>query len=182
MKFLERACLVIFSIVMLVISIINCLLIFGWLEVSNLNTVINLTLNNPTYSNILLGVSVLVILLSIKCIFFNSTNKDKVKSGSGILLENDNGKLIVSKETLVNIVNSVAKGFESTENVITKVVLDKESNLIVFVELQVKQNAVIKELSANMQTRIKEAIKKTADLEVKEVNIKIKNIAQQENS
>ena len=54
--------------------------------------------------------------------------------------------------------------------------LDNENNLKVFVNMSVKENAVIKELSTNLQNKIKEAIKKASDLEVKEVNIKVKNI------
>ena len=41
-----------------------------------------------------------------------------------------------------------------------------------------KENAVIKELSSNLQTKIKETIKQSSDLDVKEVNIKVKNIEQ----
>ena len=37
-------------------------------------------------------------------------------------------------------------------------------------------NAIIKELSTNLQTKIKNTIKRTSDLEVKEVNIRIKDI------
>ena len=177
MKFLEKISLIIFSIIMLVISVINCLLVFGWLRLGTVNSFITDIINDSTYSNIILGVSVIFILLAIKCIFFSSSDKESIKSGNGILLENDNGKLMVSRETLVNIVNGVAKGFESTENIVTKVSLDKESNLKIYVELYVHSNAVIKDLSANIQNRIKEAIKKTVDLDVKEVNIKIKNIA-----
>lgn len=177
MKFLEKLSLTIFSIIMLVISVINCLLVFGWLRLGTVNSFMIDILNNSTYSNIILAVSVVIILLAIKCIFFSSNDKDGIKGGNGILLENDNGKLMVSRETLVNIVNGVAKGFESTENVVTRVSLDKENNLRIYVELYVHSNAVIKDLSANLQNRIKEAIKKTVDLDVKEVNIKIKNIA-----
>ena len=42
--------------------------------------------------------------------------------------------------------------------------------------LDVKENANIKELSTNLQTKIKATIKNTSDLEVKEVNIKVKDI------
>ena len=55
--------------------------------------------------------------------------------------------------------------------------IDAENNVTVYVNLVVSQNAVIKELSANLQQKIKEAIKNASDLEVKEVNIKVKNIA-----
>ena len=94
----------------------------------------------------------------------------------GIMLENDSGKLLISKDTIENLTNSVVKGFDSAENVTTKVELDKENNVRIFVNLSVKENAIIKELSTNLQTKIKTTIKKTSDLDVKEVNIKVKDI------
>lgn len=95
---------------------------------------------------------------------------------NGILLENSNGKLLITKDTLENLVNSVVKGFESAENVTTRIELDKENNVRVYINLSVKENAIIKELSTNLQNKIKTTIKKTSDLEVKEVNIKVKDI------
>ena len=92
------------------------------------------------------------------------------------ILENSNGKLLITKETIENLVNAVVKGFDSAENVTTNIELDKENNLKIFVNLVVKENAVIKELSTNLQNKIKETIKQSSDLEVKEVNIKVKNI------
>ena len=84
---------------------------------------------------------------------------------------------MISQETLQNLTNSVAKGFEGAEEVYTKVVLDKENNLIVYVNLTVKPTVVIKELSMNIQNKVKQTIKQTTDLDVKEVNIKVRNIA-----
>ena len=100
------------------------------------------------------------MLLSIKCIFFDSTSKEQVDYKNGILLENSNGKLLITKETIENLVNAVVKGFDSAEEVTTKIDLDKENNLTVNVNLVVKENAVIKELTSNLQTKIKEAVKK----------------------
>ena len=176
MKVLEKIALALFSAIILILSVITCLLIFGWLNLSTVNMIIYNMINNPTASNIILAISVAFILLAIKCIFFDSSSKDGTGSKEGILLENDNGKLLISKDTLENLVNGIAKGFEGTENVTTRVVLDKENNLRVYVTLYVHENAVIKDLSANLQQRIKEAIKKTSDLEVKEVNIRVRNI------
>ena len=176
MKILEKIALALFSAIILILSIITCLLIFGWLNLSTVNMIIYNMINNPTSSNIILAISVAFILLAIKCIFFDSSSKDGTGNKDGILLENDNGKLLISKDTLENLVSGIAKGFEGTENVTTRVALDKENNLRVFVTLYVHENAVIKDLSANLQQRIKEAIKKTSDLEVKEVNIRVRNI------
>ena len=94
----------------------------------------------------------------------------------GILLQNSDGQLVISKTTLEELVNNVVKGFDSAQNVSSKIVLDEEKNLIVYVTIDVKQNAVIKELSNNLQTKIKSAIKNTSDLEVKEVNISVKEL------
>ncbi|MBQ9297874.1 MAG: alkaline shock response membrane anchor protein AmaP [Clostridia bacterium] len=177
MKIVEKISLIIFAYLLLIISIIACLLVFNWVSLQFVHEVVIAALNNTTVSNIILGVSAVIILLAIKCIFFSGSDKEKDRQKDGILLENDEGKLLISKETLENLISSVAKGFEGAENVNTKVALDKENNLVVYINLLVHPDAVIKDLSSNLQTKVKEAIKTTSGLDVKEVNIRVKNIA-----
>ena len=176
MKTIEKITLVLFSSLMLIISVILCLAIFGWLDVNFVGDVINAAITGNVTSKVLLGLSIIFILLAIRCIFFDSSAKNKEDYANGILLENSNGKLLITKETIENLVNAVVKGFDSAEDVTTKIELDKENNLTVYVNLVVKENAVIKELSKNMQNKIKDTIKKSSDLDVKEVNIKVKNV------
>ncbi len=176
MKILDRIGLALFSTLVLIFAIITCLMIFGWIDINFVFHVISSAIANEVTSNILLALSVLLILLAIKCIFFDSSAKEEMDYKNGILLENSDGKLLITKDTLENLVNSIVKGFPSAENVTTKVELDKENNVKVYVNLSVKENAIIKELSTNLQTKIKSTIKKTSDLEVKEVNIKVKDI------
>lgn len=176
MKILDRIGLALFSSLMLIISIIVCLMIFGWLSVDLVHELVVMAINDNLSSNIMLGLSIVFILLAIKCIFFDSSSKQEMDYKNGILLENSDGKLLITKDTIENLVNSVVKGFDSAEKVTTRVELDKENNVTVFVNLSVKENAIIKELSTNLQTKIKTTIKKTSDLEVKEVNIKVKDI------
>lgn len=177
MKILEKITLIIYSNIMLILSVILCLLVFGWLEVATVTDVLKLIVAGDAAGKITLGLSIVFILLSIKCIFFDSTSKEQIKDRQGILLENENGKLMISKETIENLVNSVALNFQSTEGVTTRVELDKDNNVRVYVNLTVNSNVVIKELSANLQKRIKEKIKTSTDLEVKEVNITVKKVA-----
>lgn len=176
MKTIEKITLVLFSTLMLVISVILCLAIFGWIDTTDIGNVINIAISNNVSSNIILALSIIFILLAIRCIFFDSSAKQKEEYKNGILLENSNGKLLITKETIENLVNTVVKGFDSAEEVTTQIELDSDNNLKVYVNMSVKENAVIKELSTNLQNKIKEAIKKASDLEVKEVNIKVKNI------
>lgn len=177
MKILEKITLIIYSNIMLILSIILCLLIFGWLDKSLVGSMVASLLEGDTSSKIILGVSVVFILLSIKCIFFDSTSKEQIKERQGVLLENESGKLMISKETIENLVNSVAVNFQSAEEVSTRVELDKENNVNVFVNLIVSSDAVIKDLSANLQSKIKEKVKTATDLEVKQVNITVKKVA-----
>lgn len=177
MKILEKITLIIYSNIMLILSIILCLLVFGWLDIGLVGNLVKNIIQGEVTGNVVLGLSVIFILLSIKCIFFDSTSKEQIKERQGVLLENESGKLMISKETIENLVNSVAKGFESTEDVTTRVELDRENNVKVYANLVVSSEAVIKDLSAKLQTSIKDKIKKATDLEVNEVNITVKKVA-----
>ena len=179
MKILEKITLIIYSNIILILSIILCLLIFNWLDISLVENIINSLIIGETSSKILLGLSVVFILLSIKCIFFDSTSKEEIKERQGVLLQNESGKLLISKETIENLVNSVALNFQNAEDVTTRVELDSENNVKVYVNLIVNEEAIIKELSSKLQQKIKEKIKTATDLDVKEVNITIKRVAEE---
>lgn len=181
MKTLDKIGMIIFANLILILSVIICLLIFGWLDPESVYFVIKLALNDTITTNIFLAISVVLILLAIKCIFFTSTDKKINGIKDGILLKNDDGQLVISKTTLEELVNNVVKGFDSAQDVQSKIILDEEKNLKVYVTLNVKENAIIKELSTNLQNKIKTAIKKTSDLEVKEVNISVKELQSEEN-
>ncbi len=176
MKILDKIGLALFSTLILITAVVTCLMIFGWVDVDWVYGIVDAAIHNQVSSNILLVLSIIFILLAVKCIFFESSSKKEMDYKNGILLENSDGKLLITKDTLENLVNGVVKGFDSAENITTRIELDKENNVKVFVNLSVKENAIIKELSTNLQTKIKTTIKKTSDLDVKEVNIKVKDI------
>jgi len=176
MKFLDKTALVVYSTIMLIVSVVICLIIFNWLDLQVVESLMDKALDIEWITNTLLAVSVVFILLSIKCIFFSSTDREE-SFKQGVLLQNENGKLMITEETLESLVTSVAQGFDSIQLLSTRISLDEGNNVIVSVNLTVNQNVVIKELSTNLQTKIKETIKKMADLDVKEVNIRIKNVA-----
>ena len=117
------------------------------------------------------------MLLALKCIFFSSYTKENTEKTEGILLENESGKLLISIETIENLVKGVINGFENVKSINCKVKLDKQiNNVTIDLNLVVSADTIIKDLSTNLQTRVKEVIKTTTEIEVKQVNIKIKNI------
>ena len=178
MKIFEKITLVIFSMIILIISLINCLLIFNWLNTSIINNIVLDVITGETSSRILLAISIILILLCIKNIFFLSSEK-KDKKSEGILLEKEDGRLLISVATIQTLVNSVVTGFEGVKDSISSVILDKDNNNVkVDLNISVFPNVIIKELSYNIQTKIKETIKKSTDLEVKEIAINVTNIAE----
>lgn len=181
MKFLDRLALAVFSIIVFVMAVLLCLLMLGWFDVELVTSALNYLKDNSLATNITIVTSIVLLLLALKAMFFESYSKEEDKSKEGILLENDNGKLVVSRDTLENLTTNVSKTINGVENVVSRVILDKDNNLIVFINLLVKQNAIIKDLSSGLQEKIKQTIKESLGLDVKEVNIKIKNITNEKN-
>ena len=173
MKFIEKVSLTILSIIGLIVAILIILLYLNIIAASTVSNML-MSMTEGSIGLTSLIVSLIIIFLSIKCLFFGS--KVKRDRSDGVLLENDNGKLLITRETLENLVSSASKNIEGTESISSRIVLDKDNNLSVLITITISQDTNIKNLSNSLQTTIKDAIKQTADLDVKEVNVKVKNI------
>lgn len=176
MKFLERFALVVYSYIVLIIAVILSLLIFNWINFDTVSDMIRALLTGPVISKITLAISILFMLLSIKCIFFDERSKEKLKEAQGILLKNENGELMISKESIDNMVKNAVSGFENVKDCNTKIDVNSENQIIITLLLVVNENVVIKDLASNLQAKVKEEVKKISDLDVQEVNVKIMNL------
>lgn len=176
MKILERFTLITYSLVILILSVILSLLIFNWIDFGTITDMVEALIRGTLSSKISLGVCVVFILLSIKCMFFDEKSKTVLKENQGILLKNENGQLMISRETIDNMVKNAVIGFENVKNCNTKINVNEQNQLMITLFLTVNGNVVIKELASNLQTKIKEEVKKISDLDVQEVNVKILGI------
>lgn len=182
MKFLERFALVIYSYIILILAVILSLLIFNWINFETIVRMVQALITGAISSKIALGVSVAFILLSLKCIFFDERSKETMKEMQGILLKNENGKLMISKESIDNMVKNVVIGFESIKECNTKIEINAENQLLITLFLVVKENVVIKEIANNLQIKVKEEVKKVSDLDVQEVNVKVMSLQENKKS
>lgn len=182
MKVLDKIALVLFSSIILIVSVLLCFMIFGWIQLDVVTIYMKDLLNDQTSCNITLGILVVLILFAVKGIFFSTdSNKDKDRSmDNGILIQNENGKLLISRDTIQNIVSGVVKGFQNTQDVTSRVVLTTDNHINIDVTLFVTQDAIIKDLSSELQQKIKGVIKQSIDVDVQEVNIRVKNVAPKE--
>lgn len=174
MKFLDRLALKLFSIIVFVIAIGIMLLLTGIISVNDVVNELTMLSYGETSIKILLGVLAVLMLLALKGLFF--TSKPESKGKEGVVLENSSGKLVISKESLENLIANVTKEIPGADTVSSRTIVDRNKNLIVYVTAVVSKDVMIKDVSNELQQRVKDAMKKTADLDVKEVNIKIKNI------
>ena len=174
MKFLEKLSLILFSLILSILSIGLILIMLDVIQISVITKTISLILKDEFSIKLTIGISVVILLLALKCIFFGTEKQDDGRNG--VTLENNSGKLVISKESLENLIANVVKDVQGIEAISSRTILDKDNNLIVYVTTLVQKDMMIKEVSTEIQEKIKEALNKTADLEVKQVNIKVKNI------
>ena len=176
MKFLERFTLIVYSFIILLLSVILSLLIFNWIDFDVVTEMAKALITGDLSSKIALGVSVVFILLSIKCIFFDENSKEKEKETQGVLLRNEHGQLMISKESIDNMVKNTVMGFEQIRQCNTKIDVNSENQLRITLFLVVNEGVVIKELASSLQRKIKEDVKRVSDLEVEEVNVKVTSL------
>lgn len=174
MKKLDKVILAFFSVLIFLQAILVICMLLGWIKVSTVGTFVEMALTQKRTSTIIMVLEIVCLISSFKCIFFDDSESEK--KPQGVLMQNDNGKLLISKSTIESIVNSVINGFDSVEDVTTIINFDNLNNLIIDVNIVVTKDVIIKEITLNIQNKIKEAIKRTSDLEIKEINVKIKDI------
>ena len=176
MKFLDKLALRLFSLIMIVAVICTILVLVGVIPVDMISDgIAKYSDMGEDVLHIVIAVLAVISLLALKGLFFTSRNEDNSKTG--IVLENGSGKLVISRESLENLIASVTREIPGAETISSKTIVDKNRNLIVFVTIVVNRDVMLKDVSTQLQDKVKEAMKQTADLEVKEVNIKIKNIS-----
>lgn len=177
MKFLEKVSLVLFSIIVLILSVILVLIGFNFVEQSVFSILISRVMMSAQGTYIMIGICVVLIMLAVKCLFFSdSTALKREKSEDGVLLQNEDGKLLITRNTLVNLVNSILNKYSEIEDAETNVKIDKENNVSIDVALDVTEGTVLKNLSSKLQNEIKDCIRKATDLEINTVNIEIHNV------
>ena len=174
MKFLDKLGLALFSTIVLVIAIVICLISLGWMEPTIFSLLISKALISQTTTNITIGVCVVLILLAIRCLFFSDMEKSVAKD-DGILLQNEDGRLLITTDTLKDMVDGVVRDASDVTDYTTNVIITRENDIIIEVEIDVRNQTVIKDVSSKLQTRIKKTVKDATDLDIKYVNVRVSN-------
>ena len=174
MKILEKLVLIIYSLLMLVISAIICLIVFRIIDINDISTCINFVLEDTALTIVVLSVAVLFILLSIRCLFFRKRKQIKKSTETDILLENESGRLLISKRAIDNgVKNVICEVIDTDSEIKVTVDIDPASNISTYISVILDPSVKVSEFTVDLQSRIKNQVKENFDLEVKQVNIKI---------
>ncbi len=175
MTLFQKIISVTFASIVLFISIVFMLTLGGILPPDLGSNIMENIVEGDFLSKILFALFAILAIFSVREIAFGE--KVSKEGKEGLILENDSGKLIISKESLESLVAGVGKEIEGVENVASRTFIDTEKNVVVEVNVVVGRDVALKDISTELQKRIKQALKQTADLDVKYVNIKVKNIS-----
>ena len=176
MKLVDKVIYFIFSVIILAIVVVMFTVILNIGGVVNpvfnfISNISNMSFTQEQMTYIVI-IEILLFIMAIKGILFQSKleeNKD------AIILENNSGKLIISRKTLENLVKDISNGVQGVENSFARVSVSKDTELIISIDIVVKEGS-IKDITKKLQEDVKIAIKKASDLNVSEVNVNIKNI------
>lgn len=175
MTLFEKIISVTFAVIVLIVSVSFIFTLGGVIDPDLGSNIMKDIVDGVFFSKILFFISIILMILSLREIFFGK--KIKKEGREGIILENETGKLIISKESLESLIAGEAKEIDGTESISSKTFFDQDKNLIVDVNVVVNKDVYIKEISSQLQKKIKEVLKRAADLETKNINIRIKNIS-----
>ena len=84
MKVLDKIALILFSIIVLVISVVMVLLIFSVISFDSIEMLYTQMMANNIANNVVLGISLISIVLAVKAIFFggDTSNEYRIVSGA----------------------------------------------------------------------------------------------------
>ena len=181
MKILEKFVLILYSFLVLVISVVLCLVIFKIIDIETINNCIKYMLEDSTILITVLASSIVCILLSIRCLFFRKRKEIKKSDATDILLENESGRLLISKRAIENAVkNVVNNAVKDTKDCKVIVDIDPANYLSVYVSILLNNNLKIRDMTLDLQLKIKWQRKDKFERDVKHVNMKIDNVEKKE--
>lgn len=174
MKILEKFVLILYSFFILIMSVIICLIIFGLISFDQIKFCIDYVINDGALAITIVAISIICMLLSVRCLFFRKKKQIKKSTATDILLENESGRLLISKTAIENSVKNIVRQSLNLSSEMKIIVdIDPANNISIYISVMLDRTVKVRDLTLNLQLKIKNQIKEDFGLEVKQVNIKV---------
>lgn len=174
MRILEKFVLILYSFLMLIVSAIICLILFKVISIDQIRECIEYVQKDTALVITILAISIVCILLSIRCLFFRKKKQIKKSNTTEILLENESGRLLISKNAIENAAKNIVKeSLRLNTDIKVTADIDPANNISIYIAVMLDRALNVRDLTLDLQLRIKNEIKNSFGLEVKQVNIKV---------
>ena len=178
MRVLDKIISFLFSMIMLVVSIILILVGIGNIEPEMIihflsENVFNREVIASGIFNPITLTGIVLFLAALKTTVFLSLFK--IKSKTPIIVKTINGDIQIAQETITTTARNASLAFDNIKDVQAYMV-KKGKGVVVYENVQVYSNTNIRELTAAVQNAVKEQITSTTGVLVRDVNIRIKNV------
>lgn len=173
MKILDKIALAMFSIIMLIISVIYALVYFGIMDYSLFNAGVRFMFTEEPTRTVFLVVAILAFILSIKAILFDSDNYDNNKGA--IEIKGADGILEIMPTTIEHIALISLSGYPQISDINAKM-KTKNEGIVIDITFAVLPDTNITQLVEKLQKAIKEKIEEQTSAKVLEVNIVVKDV------
>lgn len=175
MKFLDRLINFIFSLVMVIVSVVVLLVMFDLADSSFVNGLLNDYVWNVQNKTIVIIVASIVFLAGLKTTIFLADFRKKKKVP--IMVSSDNGNVQIASEMIESTAKAVAKSHDEVKEVNAKMV-NRNKGVDIFMSLLVSQDTNIRALTIAIQEEVKNKIHDTTGVLVLNTDIKVKNIVE----
>lgn len=171
MRSFLRTMVVIFSIIIVGVSIIAMLTVSQILSLGMIAKFVNLIVFSNTVSIAVFVLSMVLAILAVISIMGSDSLSSNVKGG--IVIPAEIGEVQISNQTFENIITGVTNKYAGIKTAKVEVKVTEEG-LITDIFAYVLQDTVIADITAKLQEDIKDTVIKQTTIAVKNVNIKIK--------
>ena len=165
MKGFEKFLLILFSIIIIALSVVLILI-----STEMINPVANFLVTNKM---IFLIVGAIFALLGLVGVFSNSDSGDDMRSG--LAIKTEKGTVYITKDTFESIILGVARNYAELRNVKVEISIN-ETGVIANIYTMILPDTVVPTLTAKLQENIKSSVLKQTTVEIKEANIKIRGV------
>ena len=173
MRFLDRLISFLFDLVIIVLAFTVILVMTNVVNYSVVEGLLKDYVFNFNYQVVIISIAVVVMLLGLKITVFTSTLSPDSKKV--IFVDTPNGKIQINQDTIEGIAKNVIRNYEEVKDVHARMT-KANKGINMYMILQVYESANIKDIVTKVQNDVSRQITSTTSVEVKKVDVKIKNI------
>lgn len=173
LKVIDKIAFAIFSILMLIIAVVYMLVYFDIMSYQVLEDGMKVLFMEEPIKTVLLVTSIVVFILAIKAILFDTESLNVSKTA--IEIKGADGILEITPTTIEHIALISLSSYPSISDISAKM-RTKEDGVVVDISFAVLPDTNITELVEKLQKTIKEKIEGQTSAKVLEVNITVKDV------